>query len=79
MVDILQIAGSLGVGAFLAAVIFLMYRNDRKGSEEKLRQDRVFMEDRLDKIISRDQDTRDANTHALTELTTVLERINGRH
>lgn len=79
MVDILQIAGSLGVGAFLAVVIFLMYRNDRESSEEKLRQDRVFMEDRLNTIIERDQVTREANTKAVTELVTVLERMNGRH
>ena len=89
MVEILKIAGSLGVGALLAVIIFIMYRNDRKTSEdqlrqngknheEQLRQDRKFMEDRMNRIIERDQMTREANTKALSELTTVLERMNGR-
>jgi len=69
---------SLGVGGVFGLVVFLMYRRDRKSSEQQLRQDRVFMEDRMNKIIDRDQATREANTHALTELTTVLHRLNGR-
>lgn len=69
---------SLGVGGALAVIIFIMYRRDRRSSEERLRQDRVFMEDRMNKIIDRDQDTREANTRALTELTTLLVRLNGR-
>lgn len=77
---------SLGVGGALAVIIFLMYRKDRKSSEQKceqyadqLRQDRVFMEDRLTKIIERDQESREKNTKALEGLTTTLERMNGRH
>lgn len=69
---------SLGVGGALAVIIFIMYRRDRKASEDQLRQDRIFMEDRLNNIINRDQDTREANTKALTELNKTLERMNGR-
>lgn len=69
---------SLGVGGVLAIIVFMMYRRDRKSSEIQLRQDRIFMEDRMNKIIDRDQATREANTHALTELTTVLHRLNGK-
>lgn len=69
---------SLGVGGVLAIIIFLMYRRDRKSSEEQLRQDRIFMEDRMNVIINRDQETREANTKATTELTTWLQRQNGR-
>lgn len=76
---------SLGVGGVFGIVVFMMYRRDRKSSEDRIRQDRVFMEDRLNKIIDRDQDiinrdqvTREANTKALTELNTTLERLNGR-
>jgi len=58
--------------------VFLLYRKDRKSSEEQIRQDRMFMEDRLDKIINRDQDSREANTKALIELTTLLQKLNGR-
>lgn len=76
---------SLGVGGALAVLIFLMYRRDRKASEhqlelhiEQLRQDRVFMEDRMNNIIERDQGTREANTKALTSLNETLDRMNGR-
>jgi len=77
---------SLGVGGALAVVIFLMYRRDRKTSEqqilqhtEQLREDRVFMEDRMSTIINRDQVSREENTKALTGLITILEKMNGRH
>jgi len=78
MIEIIKIAGSLGVGALLAVIIFMMYRKDRKNAEEQLRQDRIFMEDRMDKIINRDQDTREANTKVNTELVTLLQRMNGK-
>ncbi len=83
--EIKEIA-SLGVGTILAILIFLMYRRDRKTSEEQLvgyaeqlRQDRVFMEDRMDGIINRDQVTREKNTEATVALTVLLEKMNGRH
>jgi len=69
---------SLGVGGVFGLVVFLMYRKDRKSSEEQIRQDRVFMEDRLNKIIDRDQDSREGLTEAVTGLTTLLIRLNGR-
>ncbi len=67
-----------GPVAILAYIIFHMYRKDRKSSEETQRQDRVFMEDRLNKIIERDQDTREKNTQAITELTSYLKSSNGK-
>ena len=69
---------SLGVGGALAIVIFIMYRRDRKSSETQIREDRKFMEDRLDKIIERDQASREGLTKAVCELTTLLVRLNGR-
>lgn len=78
MFGLLEIAGSLGVGCFLAVLIFLMYRRDRKSSEDRLREDRKFMEDRLSKIIDRDQKTRKDHTKALAQLITLLKGINGR-
>lgn len=77
-IEMLKVIGSLGVGAVLAVIIFMMYRRDRKASEEQLRQDRIFMEDRMNNIIDRDQDTREAGTKATVELTTWLQRQNGR-
>jgi len=86
MVDLLTTACGLGVGALLGVIMFMAYRQDRKASEDRIREDRVFMEDRLTSLIGRDQElidngqkSQDANTKALTELTTVLERMNGRH
>ena len=65
-----------GPVAVLAAFIFIMYVKDRKYSEECLRKDRVFMEDRLTRILELDQKTREEHTKVLTELNTVLTRMN---
>ena len=78
MIEILQIAGSLGVGAFLATLIFLMYRRERINTELMWRDSKKFTEDRLNEIIERDQETREDNTKALTELNTLLIRMNGK-
>ena len=74
MVEILQIAGSLGVGAFLGTLIFLMYRRDRLATEKMWRESKKF----TDGLIERDQDTRDENTKALTELNILLRKMNGK-
>jgi len=75
MNELLIAASSLGVGGFLGTIIFIMYRQDRKCSEERIAK----IAEQSQEIINRDQETREANTKALTELTTVLERMNGRH
>ena len=64
--DFIQAIGSLGVGAFLGTLVFVMYRIDRKSSEDKLQG-----------IILADQKTREENTKALTELITLLKKMNG--
>lgn len=81
MIEVAIVEGLLTGGpvAILAYIIFHMYRRDRKSSEVTQREDRVFMEDRLNKIIERDQDTREKNTQAITELTTYLKSTNGRN
>lgn len=89
MVEILHIAGSLGVGALLGVIIFLMYRQDRKSSERRILEDRKSSErrhleawknseERLTQLINQDQETRQENTKALTELITLISRLNGR-
>ncbi len=74
MIEILQIAGSLGVGAFLGTFIFLMYRQEKRATEK-----------RLTKLLEEDQDSRKENTKALTEvressreLCNLVKNINGR-
>ena len=64
--EFIQAIGSLGVGAFLGTLVFVMYRIDRKSSEDKLQD-----------IILADQKTREENTKALTELITLLKKMNG--
>ncbi len=76
--EIFQIAGSLGVGAFLGALIFLMYRKDRLSTEKMWRESKKFTEDRLTELVEKDQETREDNTKALTELNVLLRKINGR-
>ena len=63
---LLETACSLGVGALLGIVIFLMYRKDRKASEKV-----------LERIIDREQDSREKNTAVLSELITYLRDKNG--
>lgn len=65
--DLVTAIGSLGVGAVLAIVIFLMYRIDRRASEK-----------RLTKLLEQDQKSRDNNTRALNGLTILLKKINGK-
>jgi len=75
---LLQLASSLGVGAFLGALIFLIYRRDRQASEKSQREDRRFMEDRLTQILHDEVRSREENTKALTELTILISRLNGK-
>ena len=89
---IAEVLSGLGVGGAIAVIVLFFYRRDRKDAEkrfgeyaEQLRQDRVFMEDRLTGIIDRDQNTREKNTAVVEKNTTVLEglaktleRMNGR-
>ena len=67
-----------GPVAILAGIIFVMYVRHRNNSEKCQRDDRVFMEDRLTKIIDAEQKTREENTKALTELNVLLKTMNGR-
>ncbi len=68
MIDLIQIAASIGgVGAVFGIVVFFIYRIDRKSSEK-----------RLSKLLEQDQITRAENTKALTELVTLLLRMNGK-
>ena len=77
--ELLQIAGSLGVGAFLGLIIFLMYRQDRKASEKRHLEAWRASEERFSKLIEQDQESRRENTKALTELVTLLLRMNGKN
>jgi len=66
-----------GPVAILAYLIFWTYRHDRKSSEDHLRTDRIFMEDRLTKIIESDQRAQEHHTEVLTEIVTILRSMNG--
>jgi hypothetical protein len=77
--EMLSYIGSIGgIAGVLAFVIFLMYRQDRKCSEDRLREDRKFMEDRLTLLIQEDQHGREKNTEVLSQLVTLITRLNGK-
>lgn len=83
---LLEALATGGPVAILALIIFIMYRKDRASSEQRQRDDRVFMEDRLTKLI---QDCRacmdaqrasqDAHTIVQSELVVLLRTMNGRN
>jgi hypothetical protein len=75
---ILENLAGLGVGCVLGLVIFFMYRRECKNHREQMREDRKYMEDRLTKLLEDDHQSREENTRALTELTTLLIRMNGK-
>jgi len=75
--EVIKALATGGSTALLALFIFLMYRRDRMTSEDAQRKDRMFMEDRLTKLLEADQESREQHTHALTELTTQLRIMNG--
>ena len=63
---IVELLASIGgVGAVFGIIIFWVYRIDRRDSEN-----------RLTKLLEEDHETRKENTKALTELSTLLARIN---
>jgi len=65
--DLIQYIGSIGgITGVLAFAMFMIYRQDRKCTE-----------DRLTKLLDMDQQTREDNTKVLSELITWLRRKNG--
>lgn len=76
--EILQIGGSLGVGAFGMALIFMMYRKDKVATEKRIHDVHEAHSERLENLLEKDQETREDNTRALTELNTMLIRMNGK-
>jgi len=67
MIDLLQIIGNIGgVGAVFGLVVFFIYRVDRKASEK-----------RLSCLLQQNSAAMVDYTKAITELTTLLIRMNG--
>ena len=77
-IELIRVIASAGIGGVLALVIFFMYRRMEATYHKQLREDRKFMEDRLTGLLEKDQISREANTKALTELITLVMRLNGR-
>lgn len=65
-IEILTTLSSLGIGAIFGIVVFLIYRQEKKATE-----------DRLGKLLEKEQETRERHTAVLTELVTLLKKING--
>jgi len=76
--SIIEYIGSIGgIAGILAVIIFLIYRQDRKSSEDRQREDRKFMEDRLTELIGDYNKAFKENTQILSELYTWLKAKNG--
>lgn len=73
-VSILSSVLSLGVGGVLGIVIFLMYRIDRKNTEERWQN----ITHDLVKARKEETESREKNTKVLTELIILVERVNGK-
>lgn len=70
LVDILQGAGP--AGAVAVAALYLYRQAVRQN-----RDDRKYHQDLSNRLIEREQDTREKHTEVLTELITWLKRSNG--
>jgi len=78
MIDFLSWVGAVGgIGAVFAVLMFLIYRHDRKMSEDRLSEDRKYMEDRLTALIETYNQAVQENTKILAELFTYLKAKNG--
>lgn len=66
-----------GISGIVALALLYIYWKDNKNHTTQLRTDRVFMEDRLSKVIKADQETRQKHTEVLSELITYLKGQNG--
>ncbi len=75
LVDALATGGPVLV---LAVIIFYMYRKDRKSTERRIHDVHNAHSERLQNVIERDQETREENTKALTELNILLRKMNGK-
>ena len=75
---LLTVAKIGGVGAVFGLIIFFLYRIDRKASEKRINDVHKAHSERLEHLLEKDQQTREDNTKALTELTTLLVRMNGK-
>jgi hypothetical protein len=65
-IGLVETLSSLGAGGILALIMFLVYRKDRKSSE-----------DRLTNLLDKEIESREKHTAALTELKVLLEKLNG--
>ena len=74
LVDALISGGPVAV---LAGIIFWMYRIDRKSNEKRIHDVHEAHSERLEHLLEKDQESREDNTKALTELNTLLVRMNG--
>jgi len=77
--DFISAVASMGIGAVFGVIIFVLYRIDRKASEERYAELCESMEQRLATLLERDTQTREENTKALQELITLVSRLNGHH
>ena len=77
--EILKEVGSMGVGAILGSLIFLMYRRDRLTTEKRINDIHEANSDRLTMLLTKDQESREKNTEALTALSGAIRGMATRY
>jgi hypothetical protein len=77
--DFISAIASMGIGAVFGLIVFTIYRIDRRESTQRFADLCESMEKRLATLLERDSETREENTKALSQLITLVERLNGRH
>jgi len=75
--DLLQIAANLGVGAFLATLIFIFAWRTARLTEEHYHAEIKAREERLNKVLDAYNAATTENTKILSELYTYLRIKNG--
>jgi len=78
-INIITTIASLGVGAVFGIVVFIIYRIDRKASEQRFEKLCQHHDQKWTVVVAADQKTREGNTKALTELINILTKMNGKH
>ncbi len=67
-----------GPVAILAGIIFWMYKKYVTVTEKRIHDVHEAHSARLEHLLEKDQETREENTKAITELNTMLIRMNGK-
>ncbi len=76
-VGLVETLAAGGPVAVLAGIIFWMYKKYVSVTEKRIHDVHEAHSERLEYLLEKDQETREENTKALTELNIMLRKLNG--